>query len=219
MMKLDYLPIYEKENAFDYLYGCNGNTGYDKVAIVDADIFIRDGTPNIFDELDSDTAFAGVRECDLPLTEKYLNKIRGFSTKQYEMFPDIMREHTKQFGIPFYNMGMMVLSSNLCEYLNGETPEEFIRRNEFEGFVNGAGHWKWSTDQTLLNYWVKTSGMPAKNLDWRWNALVKAVRDDRLHEAHFLHFVLADNMPNPEQNVKMIANNPKTAAKLNWGHG
>ena len=213
MMKLDYLPIYEKENAFDLLYG------FDKIAIIDADIYIRKNAPDIFAQIDMDTAFAGVRECDLPLTSKYLHKIQGFSTKQYEMFPQIMKEHTTEIGIPFYNMGMMLLTSKLLEYLNGESPEQFIRRKEFEGFVNGEGHWKWSTDQTLLNYWVKTSEMPTTNLDWKWNALVKAVKDDRLSEAYFLHFVLGGNLPNPEKTVQMIANDPSKAKTVNWGHG
>jgi hypothetical protein len=188
-MKLDYLPIYEKENAFDLLYG------YDKVAIIDADIYIRDTAPDIFDEIDADTAFAGVRECDMPVTPKYLHKIQGFSTKQYEMFPQIMQEHTEEVGVPFYNMGLMLLTPVLLEYLNGETPEQFIRRKEFEGFVNGEGHWKWSTDQTLLNYWVKSSGMPVKNLSWKWNALYKGIRDEKLPNAHFIHFFLSANLP------------------------
>ena len=39
------LPIYEKENAFDYF------DDYDQIAIIDADIYIRDTAPNIFNEL------------------------------------------------------------------------------------------------------------------------------------------------------------------------
>ena len=38
-----YLPIYEKENAFDYL------EEYDKIAIIDADIYIRPNARNIFE--------------------------------------------------------------------------------------------------------------------------------------------------------------------------
>jgi hypothetical protein len=131
----------------------------------------------------------------MPVTPKYLHKIQGFSTKQYEMFPQIMQEHTEEVGVPFYNMGLMLLTPVLLEYLNGETPEQFIRRKEFEGFVNGEGHWKWSTDQTLLNYWVKSSGMPVKNLSWKWNALYKGIRDEKLPNAHFIHFFLSANLP------------------------
>jgi hypothetical protein len=37
--------------------------------------------------------------------------------------------------------------------------------------------------------------MKTKDLSWKWNALVKAVRDDVLPQAHFLHFFLAAKLP------------------------
>ena len=40
-----FLPIYEKENAFVYF------KDYDQIAIIDADVWIRPDSPNIFDEL------------------------------------------------------------------------------------------------------------------------------------------------------------------------
>ena len=211
-MKLDYLPIFEKENAFEFL------KAYDKVCIIDADIYIRDNVPNIFDEIDMDTAFAGVRECDMPLTPKYQHKIQGFSTKQYEMFPEIMKEHTTEYGVPFYNMGLMLFTKKLQEYLSRMTPEQFIRQEQFEGFVNGKGHWKWSTDQTLLNYWVKTSGMETKNLSWKWNALFKAVRDEELPESYFIHFFLSDNLPQQGATIPKIVKDLDLASNIK-GHG
>ncbi len=195
--RLGYLPIFEKENAFTYL------GEYDKICIVDSDIYIRDTAPNIFDEIDMDTAFAGVNECDMPLTPQYYHKITGFSRAQYGKFPDIMKEDGK-YGVPFYNMGLMLFTTKLLEYLNGDTPEQFIRRKEFEGFVNGEGHWKWSTDQTLLNYWVKTSKMPTRNLSWEWNALYKAVRDEVLPKAKFIHFFLSAKLPQNGAEIPQI---------------
>ena len=188
-MTKDYLPIYEKENAFALL------GEYDKVCIVDSDIYIRDNAPNIFDQIDLDTPFAGVRECDAPITPEYRNKLLKFSKGQYETFPEIMKEYDKSHGVPFYNMGLMLFTTKLLEHLNGDTPEQFIRRKEFEPFVNGEGHWQWSQDQTLLNYWIKTEGIVTKNLDWRWNTMFKAARDDMLHEAYFIHFVLSSKLP------------------------
>jgi len=184
-----YLPVFEKENAFALL------GEYDKVCIIDCDIYIRDNAPNVFDEIDLDTPFAGVRECDAPITPQYRNKLFKFSHGQYEKFPEIMKEYHPQHGVPFYNMGLMLCTTKLLEHLNGDTPEQFIRRKEFEGFVNGEGHWKWSTDQTLLNYWIKKEGIVTKNLDWRWNTIFKAVRDDVLPESYFLHFVLSSKLP------------------------
>ncbi len=58
-----YLPIYEKENAFSYL------KSYDQVAIVDADVWIRPGAPNIFDDLEPQYDFGGVVEREMPITK------------------------------------------------------------------------------------------------------------------------------------------------------
>lgn len=207
--RLGYLPIFEKENAFDYL------NEYDKIAIIDSDIFVRDTAPNIFDELD-DEVFTGVRECDMPLTPEYQKKIRNYSQAQYGRLNDVNWEKS-QYGIPFYNMGLMLFSNRIADYLNGETPEQFIRRPEFERFVNGEGNWRWSTDQTLLNYWVQKSGMKKKNLDWKWNALFKGIKDDMLPEAHFIHFFLANNLPQKGKEIPQIITDLKSASGIT-GH-
>jgi len=59
-LRLGYLPIYEKENAFAYL------GQFDQVAIIDADIYVRPGSQNVFDHAgDAEKAgFAGVVERD-----------------------------------------------------------------------------------------------------------------------------------------------------------
>jgi hypothetical protein len=92
-------------------------------------------------------------------------------------------------------MGMMVLSRDVLPHLNGQTPKEFLQREEFARFVNGEGKFKWSTDQTLLNWWVKKSGMKTRNLDWRWNVLYSYVKPGAARESHFLHFNLASLFP------------------------
>ena len=112
----------------------------------------------------------------------------------------------------------MVFSSKIKEYLNGETPLEFIRRKEFERFVNGEGNWKWSTDQTLLNFWVRKSGMKRKNIDWKWNALFKGIKDEKLPEAHFIHFFLSGNLPQKGAEIPSIIKNLDNATKIK-GHG
>ena len=48
------LPIYEKENALEYI------DDFDQIAIIDADIYIRPDSPNIFDEVSEDAAFGAV---------------------------------------------------------------------------------------------------------------------------------------------------------------
>ena len=210
--KLGYLPIYEKENAFDYL------DDYDQIAIVDGDIFIRESAPNIFEQLDGDTVFAGVLEKDMPLTNQYINKIKNYSAGQYGSLKDVNWNPSPTHGHDFYNMGLMLFSNKIKDYLNGETPLEFIRRKEFERFVNGEGNWKWSTDQTLLNYWVRKSGMKLKNLDWRWNALFKGVKDEVLPESYFLHFFLSDNLPQKGKEIPAIVQDLDKVSEIKYKH-
>lgn len=182
-LRLGYLPIYEKENAFSYL------GEYDKVAIIDADVYIRDSAPNVFDEYD--TPFAGVVEREMPVTVQYRNKLVKHSDGQFSRLKDVDWRWNDS-GAEFFNMGVMLLSDSLLDYLD-DTPEKFIRRPEFERFVNGEGHWRWSTDQTLLNWWLKKAGVPCTHLDWRYNALYKAVND--VGPAYFVHFFLSAKLP------------------------
>jgi hypothetical protein len=182
-LRLGYLPIFEKENAFDYL------ERYERVAILDADIYVRGNAPSIFDQ--SGPGFSGVLERGMPLSQVYREKIRKYSEGQYRPLADVDWQWTDD-GASFYNMGVMVLGSDFKDSLDGQTPAEFIHRPEFERFVNGEGHFKWSTDQTLLNYFVKKSGMSVTNLDWKWNALYGAVKD--IEQAYFVHFFLSSKM-------------------------
>jgi hypothetical protein len=183
-LRLGYLPIFEKEVAFKHL------PDYEHVLILDADIFVTDSAPDIFEE--SHCPFAGVMERDMPLTPAYAEKVRKHSRGQFSTLTDVDWDWNEK-GAAYYNMGLMLLHRNILPYLNGETPEQFIRRPEFERFVNGEGHWRWSTDQTLLNWWVKKSGMKTRNLDWRWNALYGAVQSVR--SAYFVHFFLSAKLP------------------------
>ena len=57
-----YLPIFEKENALAFL------KTNDQVAIIDADVWVRDTAPDIFDDLGTEAEFGGVMERDMPLT-------------------------------------------------------------------------------------------------------------------------------------------------------
>lgn len=196
--RLGYLPIFEKENAFSYL------DQYDAIAVIDADIFIKDNAPNIFDELE-DYTFGGVVEREMPITPKYASKIKAYSMGQYGSLRDVDWKWNDR-GAEFMNMGLMLFSKNLKQYLRTDTPKDFISRPEFKKFVDGLGNWKWSTDQTLLNYWIKKEKMKVKNLSWKWNSLYSAVEQDNLKESYFIHFFLKDHLPEKGENIKEIIN-------------
>jgi hypothetical protein len=193
-----YLPIYEKENAFTYL------KSYDSVAIIDADIWIRPSTnESIFDAVSSDCNFAGVLERDMPITPMYQKKLANYTNMQYGMNP--LRQlfnWDSLAGADFYNMGMMVINKSIEKYLNGETPLQFLKRPRFKPFIDGIGAWKWSTDQTLLNVWVKEEKMKVKNLDWKWNGLYTA--NTQIKECNFVHFFLKDLLPERGENIEKL---------------
>lgn len=191
-----FLPIYEKENAFAHF------DKYDQIAIIDADIYIRDTAPDIFFELEAEYDFGAVVEASMPMTPEYRAKILNYSAMQYSSLK-IDWEFNDQTGFPFMNMGLMVLNkNNFAKYLNGQTPYDFIMRQEFKMFIDGLGPWKWSTDQTLLNYWVRKEQMNIKKMDWKWNALYLACT--RIKEAHFVHFFLKDKLPNRGENIEQL---------------
>lgn len=191
-----FLPIYEKENAFAHF------DKYDQIAIIDADIYIRDTAPDIFFELEAEYDFGAVVEASMPMTPEYRAKILNYSAMQYSSLK-IDWEFSDQTGFPFMNMGLMVLNkNNFAKYLNGQTPYDFIMRQEFKMFIDGLGPWKWSTDQTLLNYWIRKEQMNIKKMDWKWNALYSACT--RIKEAHFVHFFLKDKLPNRGENIEQL---------------
>ena len=195
-----YLPIYEKENAFAYL------GEYDRIAIIDADIYIRPDSPNIFDEFGEEYAFGAVSEREMPITEQYKTKSKGYSNMQYSSLhkPQIGIDfEPNDLGFEFYNMGMILLNSKkFLPFLKGQTPKQFIERAEFQNFVDGMGAWKWSTDQTLLNFFLKKHKVPTKHMDWKWNGLYTA--NTKLDECHFVHFFLKDKLPEAGENVKQL---------------
>ena len=192
-----FLPIYEKENALAYL------DSYDQIAIIDADIFVRpDCDECLFSASGTDCDFAGVIERTMPITHEYQAKIHNYSRMQYQHRGLAELFDWNNLGADFYNMGLMVINKSISKYLRGQTPEQFISRPEFKNFVDGMGAWKWSTDQTLLNYWVKKERMIVNNLDWKWNGLFTA--NTNIKECNFVHFFLKDKLPNGGENVEEL---------------
>jgi len=198
--RLGYLPIYEKENAFGYF------DHYDQIAIIDSDIWIRDTcSTSVFDKVPMEYDFGGVIEREMPCTIEYQHKIANYTRMQYSMQGmSHLFDWNHPGGANFYNMGMMVVNKGIEKYLRGQTPKQFIERAEFKNFVDGVGPWKWSTDQTLLNYWVKKEKMKVKNLTFHWNGLFTGIGMNRIKECNFVHFFLKDKLPNRGENVEEL---------------
>lgn len=196
--KFGCLPIFEKENAFEYLHE------YDQVAIIDADIYIRPNSPNIFDDLEEEYSFGAVPEMDMPINAPYIQKIKNYSHMQYQSIAKKDWRYETSTGFEFMNMGVMVMNKSFLEYLDGMTPKQFIEQSKFKDFVDGKGNWKWSTDQTLLNTWIRKRGVPFKRMDWKWNGLYSALQEGKVQDSYFVHFFLKDKLPNNGENVEQL---------------
>lgn len=195
-----YLPIYEKEQAFAYL------DQYDRIAIIDADIYIRPDSTNIFEEFGDEHAFGAVSEREMNITEDYKRKIANYSRMQYLSLhkPSVGIDFKpNDFGYEFFNMGMILMNcKKFAPFLKGQTPKQFIERSEFENFVDGIGPWKWSTDQTLLNYFIKKHRISTKHMPCKWNGLYTA--NTNIQECQFVHFFLKDKLPSAGENVSEL---------------
>ena len=86
--------------------------------------------------------------------------------------------------------------------MQGQSAKQFLGRYEFKPFVDGMQHWKWSTDQTLLNYFLKRYRVPVKHLDDVWNGLFTA--NAQIDKCHFVHFFLKDKLPDNGENVEEL---------------
>jgi hypothetical protein len=193
--RLGYLPIYEKENAFDHM------NKFDQIAIIDSDVYVRENARDVFETLSPETGLAASIEGDMPINAQYVNKIKNYSRMQYQtLFAESMMDKN---GYRFANMGVMVMNSKVLKpFLKGQSAREFISRHEFQDFVDGKGAWKWSTDQTLLNNWVYKHQIPFQNLDWRFNGLFGA--NTKIKECDFIHFFLKDHLPNKGEDVTTL---------------
>lgn len=102
-------------------------------------------------------------------------------------------------------MGMMVLNKSMAYFLkNTPSAAAFLQQAKYKDFIDGIGNWKWSTDQTLLNYWVKEERMKTKHLTFHWNGLFSAIPEERIRQANFVHFFLKDKLPARGENVKQL---------------
>ena len=195
-----YLPIYEKENIFEYI------EQYDQLCVIDADIWIRPGSPNVFDEVSTDYDFGAVFERELPLNKKYLRQVVDYSKAQL-MPLKVFNWKWDHRGGEYFNSGMIVYnSSQMKKYLKNQSPEEFKKRKEFQPFIDGIGAWKWQTDQIMLTYWAKKENMKVKHIDWKYNSLFKAVEPAVTKQSHFIHFFMKDLLPKKGENIEELIN-------------
>jgi lipopolysaccharide biosynthesis glycosyltransferase len=200
-----FLPIYEKQNVFNYL------DEYDQVCVIDGDIWIRPDTPSVFDNVDMTFDFGAVFEREIPLDPKYKKRMTDYSKNLLGQIPEYNWDYNP--AGEFFNSGVLVYNSeNIKKSLNGDTPKEFVRRPEFKPFIDGDGYFKWQGDQIMLNYWWKRDNLSVKHLDLKWNTLFNpkwgGTLSEKAKEGNFIHFFqsrqLAELKDYPEKLVELV---------------
>jgi len=194
-----YMPIFEKENALGKLID------YDQVCVVDADIYIREDAPNIFEDVSTDFDMCSVFESEMPLNQWYKAKHIDYCQKLLTPFKQYDWNFNNGFGGSFFNSGLIVYNSErIIPFFRGETPAEFLSRDYFKDFIDGIGWLRWQGDQIMLNYWTKREGITVQHLDWKWNALFRGIEDSRIPEAHSVHFYMRERLPNLGENIQEL---------------
>lgn len=183
-----YLPIFEKMVALELL------SNYDQIAIIDADVEVADFSRSIFDDVPPTCELAAVVERNMPVVRSYRKKLAAYSENQFGPLPGIDWRWNSS-GAHFYNMGVLVINRSLLARLSGMSAHSFITQPKFKDFVDGIGNWKWSTDQTLLNYWIKSERLDVLELEWKWNSLFGAIPPRKIRKARFVHYFLGDHIP------------------------
>lgn len=194
-----FIPIFEKENVFEHF----GN--YDQIAVVDADIYIRPDSPNVFDQVDKDFDLAAQYERESPVNQRYQKKLIEYSTGVLNH--SVCKKYDWDFSHPnggeFFNSGMLVYNcENMLSSLGKINPKDFLDRPEFRDFIDGIGPFRWCGDQIMLNYWAKKDKLKVQHLDWKYNALFSALEEGKIEEAHFVHFFMKDRLTNKGENIE-----------------
>ena len=188
------LPIFEKFQSFALLHE------FDEILVLDADVWIRPTAPNIFHAVAPVWDFGACVERQMPISPLYARKLDRYALGQYG-----------DKNAPFANMGVRIIRRSLLPHLKGQTPTEFIHRPEFAKYVNGEGAYRWQTEQTFLNDWLRECGANVFALDWKWNGLFGMLQPGRIDEAHFVHFLLSDHLngDDPETLLRTAGARPR----------
>ena len=220
--RLGYLPIFEKWGCLRFI------KDYDYIYLIDADIYMKNFLPqakdlSIFlsDNLKEKTPIdiCAFREYDTRYssylqTETHARKVKQYTKMQYENLG-----MTSDPNWQFYQCGFLILNCKRIyetilrdlnlDYANNLTIshiQNWIYLKEFKNFVDGIGNYKWSTDQTLINYWIYTRQLKVYCLSWIWNCLFGTMTNDKAYkEACGVHFFLKDKLPDRGNNIEALA--------------
>lgn len=202
VLQLGYWSEFEKFNAFDYRH-----KGYDNICMLDADIYIKDNSPNIFNEIGNyNVAAHYTMNKPLPSKEHVV-----FIQKYYEQNYGFLRNfvnlpYVRIHGIDVINIitnSLMIVQSNFLNRVFGDCGvSEWLKKEENRIFIDRIDSIEYSGigDTVLSNFWIWKNGICAKQIDWRFNLYyrhtlheIRQVHEAMLERAFFVHFVRDTN--------------------------
>lgn len=189
-LRMGYLPNLEKLAGLDLL------GSYDRVAIVDSDVWARPDAPDIFAAVPLECDLAGCPERSMPITAAYARKLDWYERGQFGPL--------KGVGLPFLQFGVIVYNASFRRFLP-DGARAMITQPSLERFINGEGSWRWQTEQTTMNWFVRASGAAIAALPPWFNGLYGALQPGEIERCHFVHFFLSDHLKgsDPEEMLRM----------------
>lgn len=165
---------------------------YDQIALIDSDVYAAPDAPSIFDAVDPACDVAGVTERSLPITAAYARKLDGYERAQFGPVLGV--------GLPFLQAGVLVYNRSFARFLP-DGPKAFWEQPSLERFINGEGAFRWQSEQTTLNWFLRSHGAKVQLIDPKWNMLFGATTT--LAGAAFVHFFLSSHLTGDDP-VEMI---------------
>jgi lipopolysaccharide biosynthesis glycosyltransferase len=155
---------------------------YDRVCYIDSDIYIKNNSPNIFDEVP-------VNKLGIYCESKDLNRDDFIKHMKYNFkLNDDIRL--------YYNSGVMVASQMHKSMFNVTFLKKFFNRG---GIITGG----WP-DQDYINYHIYHREVRVYDIGYKYNYLHSELKDSRLQSAYFVHFA---GIPNRRQYISDFLSN------------
>lgn len=159
-----------------YVMAITEVTGYDRVLWVDADIFIKPTSPNIFEMFKDNSVVYAYDEMEL----------RNSAWKS--RYDRIISEHTAKnslpkarFGREHWNGGVLLFPGSETKKLFSMPPWDICSQEYSYTPYNSVKQQPWR------NYLIARSGLKTMNLGRRWNHLPSARSKISARNSYFLH--------------------------------
>lgn len=191
-LRLGYLPNLEKLAGLDHL------PSYDGVIIMDADVWLRPNAPSIVPDLPPTCDVAGCPERAMPIVPAYAKKLDWYERGQFGP--------VQWVGLPFIQFGVVVYLRSFLRFVP-DGARALLARPDLQPFIDGQGSWKWQTEQTTMNWFLRSQRVHVHHFPHLWNGLYGVLNPGEIERCHAIHFFLSAHIHGSED--------PETLLRIN----